>query len=41
MRGRVFGDLLVVFLLPLVALVVSAFLAAVVMAQGWGIPIVF
>lgn len=39
--GRVGGDLLIVLLLPLTGLLVSAFLAAVLMAQGWGLPLVF
>lgn len=40
-RGRVSSDVLIVLLLPLAGLLVSAFLAAVLMAQGWGLPLVF
>lgn len=41
MGARVWDDLLIVLLLPLVGMLVSAFLVAVLMAQGWGLPLVF
>jgi hypothetical protein len=41
MRGQFFGDLLIVFVLPLVMLVLGAFVLAVVLAQGWGLHTIF
>jgi hypothetical protein len=41
MRRQFFGDLLIVFVLPLVMLVLGAFLLAVVMAQSWGLHTLF
>jgi hypothetical protein len=39
MRGRLLGDLLAVLVLPLAMLVLGAFVFAVVLAQGWGLPL--
>ncbi|MBB5154805.1 hypothetical protein [Saccharopolyspora phatthalungensis] len=41
MRERIFGDLLIVFVLPLVLMIVGAFVLAVVLAQGWGLHTIF
>ncbi|MGP4015362.1 hypothetical protein [Saccharopolyspora sp. 5N708] len=41
MRGRFLGDLLVVLILPLVVMILGAFVLAVVLAQGWGLHTVF
>ncbi|GAA4620600.1 hypothetical protein [Saccharopolyspora hordei] len=37
MRGRFFGDLLMVLVVPLVCMLVGAFVLAVVLAQSWGL----
>ncbi|MEV0085691.1 hypothetical protein [Saccharopolyspora sp. NPDC050642] len=40
MRGQLFGDLLIVLVVPLVLMVLGAFVFAVVLAQGWGLPLI-
>lgn len=41
MRGRVFGDLLIVLVVPVVLMALGAFVLAVVLAQGWGLHLIF
>ncbi|GAA0524978.1 hypothetical protein GCM10011581_15120 [Saccharopolyspora subtropica] len=41
MRGRFLGDLMMVLVVPLVLMVLSAFVLAVVLAQGWGLHTIF
>ncbi|MEV0705432.1 hypothetical protein AB0I53_47020 [Saccharopolyspora sp. NPDC050389] len=40
MRGRLFGDLLIVLVVPAVLMILGAFVFAVVLAQGWGLPLI-